>query len=105
MNVLDSRCSVLTIQVFRGTNFMNAAEHQIQIPSQIRYKCQVIRGTPDTKLVNTLHLESNTFICFSMLNPGIPPRLAFGEFFLLLSNPGICANTNTLVCFDVWYLL
>jgi hypothetical protein len=40
---------------------MHAAEHQIQIPSQIRYKCQVIRGTPDTKLVNTLHLESNTF--------------------------------------------
>ncbi len=64
MNVLDSRCSVLTIdkfQVFRGTNFMHTAEHQIQILSQIRYKCQVIRGTPDTKLVNTLHLESNTF--------------------------------------------
>ncbi len=52
-------------QVFRGTNFMSSAEHQIQIPSQISYKCQVIRGaaaTPDTKLVNTLHLESNTFI-------------------------------------------
>jgi hypothetical protein len=28
---------------------------------------------------------------------------AFGEFLLLLSNPGICANT--LVRFDFWYLL
>jgi hypothetical protein len=35
-----------------------------------------------------------------MLNPGILYSVAFGEFLLLLLNPGICAKN--LVRFDVW---
>ena len=60
MNVLDSRCSVLTSLVI-----FNISHEQIpnldfvlNLPSRMsRYQI----GS-DTKLVNTLHLESNTFI-------------------------------------------
>ncbi len=47
MNVLDSRCSVLTSLV-----------------SGLPPESTISGGRPDTKLVNTLHLESNTFILY-----------------------------------------
>ncbi len=56
MNVLDSRCSVLTSLVMR------------QIPNIV-----LSGDAPDTKLVNTLHFESNTFIYYIH----IPSRLIY----------------------------
>jgi hypothetical protein len=71
MNVLDSMCSVLT-SLERQDNIDivlsgGSGKHQIQIPSQIIYKFYRCSIESYTKLVNTLHLESNTFILYIVL--------------------------------------